>query len=57
MRGDTLGAVVEEGGSGEAAEGKGRSNFVSGKDAAAKGIWQEWKDLGRVVGRGMDSGG
>ena len=39
---------MEVGGSGEAAEGHGRSNFVSGKGAAATGIFQAWQERGRI---------
>ena len=48
--GETPGAVVEAGGSIESAEGHSRSNFGRGKGAAATGIWQVWRERGRVRG-------
>ena len=49
-RGETTGDAVGAGGSREAAEGHGRSNFGSGKGAAEKGIRQAWWERGRVGG-------
>ena len=48
--GETPGAVVEAGGSMESDEGHSRSNFGRGKGAAATGIWQVWRERGRVRG-------
>ena len=42
---------MEAGGSGAAAEGHGRSDFGSGKGAAATGIRQVWREEGRVGGK------
>ena len=40
--------MVEAGGSREAAEVQGRSNFGSGKSAAATVIWHVWQERVRV---------
>ena len=48
--GETPGAMVEAGGSGESAEGHSRSYFGRGKGAVATGIGQVWQERGRVGG-------
>ena len=42
--------MAEAGYSRESAEYHGRSDFFSGKGAAATGIWKAWRDQGRVGG-------
>ena len=49
-RGESPGAVVETGGSGETYEGHIRRNFVGSKGASAAGIHQAWREKGRVGG-------
>ena len=56
-RGETLGAVVEAGGSEESADGHSRSNFVSDKGKAAIVIRQAWRERGRVGGEITDRKG
>ena len=52
MTGESLGAMVETGSSGEIAESHGRRDFGSGKDAALMVIRQAWQERGRVGGGG-----
>ena len=49
-RGETPGAVVEEGGIIEAAECHGIRNLGCGKGAGVTGIRQAWRERGGVVG-------